>query len=56
MEDEEWQCILGNLQRCREEREKILREEALAHSSSTRIVDPRKHYFTFTEKKIYDFF
>ena len=37
---------LANLQRCREEREKIIREEALAQSTrSRRTPEPRKNSF-----------
>ncbi|CAF3594368.1 unnamed protein product [Rotaria sordida] len=32
---------LANLQRCREEREKIIREETLANPSSTKMIDPQ---------------
>ncbi|CAF4482736.1 unnamed protein product [Rotaria sp. Silwood2] len=32
---------LANLQRCREEREKIIREEALTNPSSTKVIDPQ---------------
>ncbi|CAF1257709.1 unnamed protein product [Adineta steineri] len=32
---------LANLQRCREEREKIIREEALVYAPSTKMVDPQ---------------
>ena len=34
----------AKLQRCREEREKIIREETLAHASRSRTVDPRKNF------------
>ncbi|CAF1351375.1 unnamed protein product [Rotaria magnacalcarata] len=32
---------LGNLQRCREEREKIIREETLANPPSTKVIEPQ---------------
>lgn len=41
--------ILANLQRCREEREKIIREEALANPSSTKAIEPRKSHFIYKE-------
>jgi hypothetical protein len=41
--------ILGKLQRCREEREKIIREQEIEKPSSARIIDSSKRLFSDEE-------
>ncbi len=41
--------ILGKLQRCREEREKIIREQEIEKPSSARITDSSKELFSEDE-------
>lgn len=43
--------FLAILQRCREEREKIVREEAMANPSAARAMEPRRISSTFKTRK-----